>query len=68
MEEFGIRQSVEDFVANLIVIRLYPDFLEGNDIVIGPRERASDCRYALMAIFRNVLQAPGNKQLEDREE
>lgn len=68
MEEFGIRQSVADFVADLIVICLDPNFLESDDIVIGPRECAGNCRNALMAIFRNVLQAPGDKQLEDREE
>lgn len=68
MEELGIRQPMTDFVADMIVICLYPNFLEGNDIVIGPRERASNCCYALMAILRNVLQAPGDKQLEDREE
>jgi hypothetical protein len=68
MEEFGIRQSVGDFVADLVVICLYPNFLEGDDIVVGPRERTSNCRYAFTTIFRNVLQAPGNKQLEDQEE
>lgn len=68
MEEFGIRQSMADFVADLIVVCLDPYFLHSDDIVIGPRERASNCRHALMAILGNVLQAPGDKQLEDQEE
>jgi len=61
MEEFGIRQSVTDFVADLVIICLYPKFLESDDVVVRPRERASNCRYAFMAVFRNVLQAPANK-------
>lgn len=68
MEEFGIRQSVTDFVADIVIICLYPKFLESDDIVVGPRERASNCRYAFMAVFRNVLQAPANKELGDRKE
>lgn len=68
MEELGMRQSVADFIADFIVVCLYPDFLEGDDIVVGPRERSSNRRYALMAVFRNVLQAPRDKRLEEQEE
>ena len=64
MEEFGARQSVTDLVTDMFVVCLYPNFLEGDDVVVRPSERARDCGYALMAIFRNVLQAPGRKRSE----
>lgn len=59
MEELGIRQSVGDFIADLVVICLYPNFLEANYVVVGPRERTSNRSYAFMAVFGNVLQTPG---------
>lgn len=68
MEEFGVGQSVTDFVADLVVIRLYPKFLEGDDIVVRPRERVGDSRYALTAVLGDILQAPGNKLSEGGEE
>lgn len=58
VEEFGVRQLVQNTVSNIFEIRVNPDFLQGYNIVRRGRELVGYGTQTLYAILSHIFQAP----------